>query len=241
MAARRSYLSLRLALDAMGDPLNYAVVAQTPVSDTHAAGPSSGLPAAAASPAAATASPSSPGDGSKSQGYVTFERFAKICDAFGPLTPPADFFRRIEVHLQHRWFHPQLSQSAAQSYLLGQNDGTFVVRFSNQPRVPFTLTRVLGGRLYQTRIYRLPDSTYRLGEEHGRWAERRFHSLEEILKSTDVISAFSLKSFVQFQMVSPGQKLLLQPLLDTNYAPDPEPSVVDVGVVGKRGLSCVCG
>eukprot|EP00013_Stygamoeba_regulata_P029918 CAMPEP_0177665528 /NCGR_PEP_ID=MMETSP0447-20121125/21099_1 /TAXON_ID=0 /ORGANISM="Stygamoeba regulata, Strain BSH-02190019" /LENGTH=724 /DNA_ID=CAMNT_0019171621 /DNA_START=39 /DNA_END=2213 /DNA_ORIENTATION=+ len=229
-AARRSYLSLRVALDAMGDPSNYAVRAPAPL--PHPAGPSSGLPAAAAAAAASSSSSSSSSTASASsdvlsQGYVTFERFAKICDAFGPLVPPAAFFKRIEVHLQNRWFHPQLSQSAAQSYLLGQEDGTFVVRFSNKPRVPFTLTRVLGGRLYQTRIYRLPDGSYRLGEENGRWADRRFESLESILKCDDVIKAYSLMSYVQFQMVSPGQKLLLQPLLDTNYAPDLEPSIVD--------------
>ena len=55
----------------------------------------------------------------------------------------------FKVTVCNRWFRPELSQNEAKNFLHGQEDGTFIVRFSSRVGVPFTLTRVLDGKIHQ--------------------------------------------------------------------------------------------
>mmetsp|Transcript_14802 Transcript_14802/g.23133 ORF Transcript_14802/g.23133 Transcript_14802/m.23133 type:complete len:673 (-) Transcript_14802:397-2415(-) len=149
---------------------------------------------------------------------VTFESFAKVCDAFGRVKPNSyDFFDTIQVTVCNRWFRPELSQNEAKNFLHGQEDGTFIVRFSSRVGVPFTLTRVLDGKIHQTRFFRFPDG-FRVGEENSRWRELKFNSLLDIMSNSHIIEAFKLKNYPVLRALGPGEKLMLAPLIDTNYA-----------------------
>jgi len=157
---------------------------------------------------------------------VSLQRFASVVDAFGPCVPETnngggsatDFLRRVEETLKNRWFRPDLTQDEAKEFLFGQDEGTFVVRFSAQVGVPFTITRMKNQRVHQTRIYKVQDGKLRIGEKSSqKWSNVFFASLKDIMSSPGVVKAFNLKLFPVRRYVGPGEQLILAPLEDTNY------------------------
>ena len=160
---------------------------------------------------------------------VALGRFASVVDAFGPLVYPdaqggrgtgLDFLERVEETLKNRWFRPDLTQDEAKGFLLGQEEGTFVVRFSAQVGVPFTITRMKNGKVHQTRIYKV-EQGLRIGElSSQKWSGVFFLSLKDIMSSPGVVRAFNLKLFPVRRYLGPGEQLVLAPLEDTNYLCD---------------------
>jgi hypothetical protein len=112
-----------------------------------------------------------------------------------------------------------LSQDQAKEYLHGQADGTFIVRFSSKIGCPFTLSRVFEGKIHQTRIYREADG-FSIGEVNSRWKKIKFSSLMDIMSNPRIIEAFQLENYPVIRALAPGEKLMLAPLVDTNYAPE---------------------
>ena len=153
---------------------------------------------------------------------VALGRFASVVDAFGPLNKGTgmEFLERVEETLKNRWFRPDLTQDEAKGFLLGQDEGTFVVRFSAQKGVPFTITRMKNGKVHQTRIYKV-EQGLRIGElSSQKWSGVFFPSLKDIMSSPGVVRAFNLKLFPVRRYLGPGEQLVLAPLEDTNYLCD---------------------
>ena len=149
---------------------------------------------------------------------VTLQKFGSVVDAFGPLGD--GFLENIQNTLSNKWFRPDLSQRGAQEFLSGQEDGTFIVRFSSQPGVPFTISRVKKQKVHQTRIYKKPDG-FRIGEEdNARWNNTFFGSLGAIMSNSDVVKSFNLRNFPVLRVVGLAEQLILTPLEDTNYSAD---------------------
>ena len=79
------------------------------------------------------------------------------------------------------WFSPELTTAAAtEEFLQGQEDGTFVVRFSGGEGFVFTIA-VAGG--CQTRIARSADEPGRLIVSHPLLSGRSFASLPDLITS----------------------------------------------------------
>jgi serine/threonine protein kinase len=151
---------------------------------------------------------------------VTLDRFGCVIDAFGPINgKPNEFLDRVQLTLSNRWFRSDLTQEDALSFLLGQDDGTFIVRFSSKVGVPFTLTRVKKGKVHQTRIYKIED-WFRVGEDQSKWKNNRFESLIHIITDSAIQNAFDLRCYPQLRHVGPGEMIVLTPLEDTNYQND---------------------
>jgi len=151
---------------------------------------------------------------------VKLERFGSVADAFGPiLERGTEFLDKIQLTLSNRWFRSDLTQEDARTFLLGQEDGTFIVRFSSKVGVPFTLTRVKKGKVHQTRIYKF-DNWFRVGEEQSKWKNVQYKSIIEIISDPEIQRAFDLRCYPQLQNVGLGEMLILTPLEDTNYIND---------------------
>ena len=147
---------------------------------------------------------------------VALQKFGSVVDAFGPLGD--GFLENIQNTLSNKWFRPDLSQRGAQEFLSGQEDGTFIVRFSSQPGVPFAISCVQDQKVHQTQIYKKPDG-FRIGEEdNAHWNNTFFGSLGAIMSNSDVVKSFNLQNFpVLLCVAGLTEQLILTPLEDTNY------------------------
>jgi len=104
---------------------------------------------------------------------VSLEWFGRVCDWFGPIDAGAAR-RAMYKTLDEPWFHGDVPTTDAQRLLASQPIGAYLVRFSNQARGFFTITRRAENRaIHHQRInhnpmsseYRIFDSVYAsLGE-----------------------------------------------------------------------------
>jgi len=93
------------------------------------------------------------------QGFTAAHEFGSFLKWFGPLSPDKSLFSRMKAVFERDWFWPNLSTDDAQTYLTSQPDGTFLIRFSSQPRNhgSYTLSRVRGGKVAHRRINFIPS------------------------------------------------------------------------------------
>ncbi len=151
---------------------------------------------------------------------VSLDRFGCVIDAFGPVVVSDDqgssFFSQIQETLSHRWFRSDLLQEDALTYLKGQEDGTFVVRFSSKVGVPFTLTRVKKGKVHHVRIYKLPEGL-RIGEADSKWNRTFFKSIGEIVSNSDIRECFQLILYPMIVSYGKMELVFLATPEDTNY------------------------
>jgi Protein tyrosine and serine/threonine kinase/SH2 domain len=186
--------------------------------------------AASTSASAVVGSPSGRQPAALADGeIVTLERFGQVAAAFGPLQvgKGLDFLRRIASVLNNRWFHPSIiTQAQTTDYLLGQQDGTFVVRFSSKPGAAFTIARAKRGRLVQTRVSR--RGTEYVIEDRA-FAHLTFPSMLDIIQQgSKHAKDLGLTSYIRFSL-TPGEKLLMQPLEDDDaYGVDVGDLVLEV-------------
>jgi Protein tyrosine and serine/threonine kinase/SH2 domain len=121
---------------------------------------------------------------------VDIERLAKLVGAFGPLRiGDTRFLSNIEHCLDNLWFHPDL-ESGTSKLLQGQAPGTFVVRFSRQHDVPFSVTRVAEidgvSHLLHSRIRRVGDDNAKFqlaGTKHAALADLQFDTLKDLVEN----------------------------------------------------------
>jgi hypothetical protein len=76
----------------------------------------------------------------------------RVCDWFGPIDAGAAR-RAMYKTLDEPWFHGDVPTADAQRLLASQPIGAFLVRFSNQARGYFTITRRAENRAVRTLVF----------------------------------------------------------------------------------------
>ncbi|KAL6072003.1 Dual specificity protein kinase [Balamuthia mandrillaris] len=110
-------------------------------------------------------------DSTKQNSVVSVERFGKILEWFGPLLEDNldTFLDRIHLVLTQPWFHGAIETAEAERRLSDQPQGTFLVRFSNNPDHPgaYTISRVTTPQLSigHIRITHAPGQGFSINDE----------------------------------------------------------------------------
>jgi len=143
---------------------------------------------------------------------VTLKAFGCVMDAFGPMSDGFSFLNRIYSALLFPWFRPDLNQEEAVDVLMGQEDGSFVVRFSSGKGVPFSLTRLQDGKVRQIRVGRKPD-----GKLFSTKTKGEFESIGEMFSSRSVREDFNLKLNDETALLGVADLLFMDQLEDVGY------------------------
>lgn len=86
---------------------------------------------------------------------VPLEWFGKVIDWFGPITAPQ--LDEMYATLSEPWFHGDVATTDAERMLSDQPIGSFLVRFSNQSRGFFTISRVASSNaIHHQRVQHRP-------------------------------------------------------------------------------------
>lgn len=125
---------------------------------------------------------------------VTIRQFAQLALAFGPLLPKnAFFFKKLESVIDADYFFPD-KEAAGPSFLLGQNEGVFMVRFVHddlRPPSAFTLSVVTNGTIEKRTIHRDPaTSEFYIPDVLG---GRKFPELDNLINDPDVRQAIKAR------------------------------------------------
>ena len=120
---------------------------------------------------------------------VTLQSFACVSKAFGPFERGTGTLEAIMDVMKHPWMRTTYDVKAAVENLQGQDAGTFLVRYSTQPSVPFAISAVTempgkGKGIEHYRVFKTSKGNFALkvAELEG----RRFGSLVTLMEDIKV-------------------------------------------------------
>jgi serine/threonine protein kinase len=128
---------------------------------------------------------------SKDSEMVSLQRFGEVLMWFGPaITETNSFLDRLVKILSKSWFHGDISREEAQCLLQTvTKSGSYLIRTSDKPNYPFTLSMISKGNIKHFRISHV-NGIYGIstGKEKKR-KDTKMKSLPDLIKSVkDVLN-----------------------------------------------------
>uniref|UniRef100_A0A7S4JUB0 Non-specific protein-tyrosine kinase n=1 Tax=Paramoeba aestuarina TaxID=180227 RepID=A0A7S4JUB0_9EUKA len=126
---------------------------------------------------------------------VTLDGFACVSKAFGPFERGTGTLESIMDVMKHPWMWTTIDVNSAVQNLQGQDAGTFLVRYSTQPSVPFAISAVTetpgkGKGIEHYRIFKTSKGNFAL--KVADLENRRFGSLVEVMEDLGVKDTLKL-------------------------------------------------
>eukprot|EP01127_Copromyxa_protea_P014317 TRINITY_DN3967_c1_g1_i1.p1 TRINITY_DN3967_c1_g1~~TRINITY_DN3967_c1_g1_i1.p1 ORF type:complete len:470 (+),score=52.52 TRINITY_DN3967_c1_g1_i1:186-1595(+) len=91
-----------------------------------------------------------------SEGRITIEGYAQLLQWFYPSSPlPCDsFLSEVILTCKNNWFFGKVDGAIAESCLYGRTSGTYFVRLSMYPEVPFVISAIKNHSIIHVRVWR---------------------------------------------------------------------------------------
>ena len=150
---------------------------------------------------------------SKGRG-VNLDAFSCVSKAFGPFERGTETLDAIMDVMKHPWMWTTIDGSAAIQTLQGQELGTFVVRYSQQPAVPFSISAVTEMGIEHYRIFKTAKGNLTL--QVAGLEDLRFSSLVEVMEDLEVKKKLKLVG-PNLKNLSRAQLLFLECAKDLGY------------------------
>jgi hypothetical protein len=150
---------------------------------------------------------------------VSLASFACVSKAFGPFERGTGTLECIMDVMRHPWMWTSLDVKSAVDTLQGQAVGTFLVRYSTQPSVPFAISAVTdvgNGKkgIEHYRVFRTSKGNFAL--KVGNLENQRFSSLVELIEDLNVKTALRLTG-PNLTNWSRAQKLFMEKTENRGY------------------------